>query len=292
MRAILGQPHRLPEAVLSIARANGVDLYYEVRGSGPRIHFLNGSGSTLEDSRLIVGALASRFEVLAFDYRGLGKSGPLRAGYTMADCAADALAVLDAAGWESAPVVGISFGGMVALELAVRHPERMDRLVLLCTSSGGRGGSSYPLHELEDLPTQVRTARRRELLDTRFDDAWLASHPSDRNLVAVMERRSAESADLPAPARDAFRAQLGARRSHDTWERLAAIRCPTFIGSGRFDGIAPPGNSRALASRISGSELHEYEGGHAFLAQDPNSLGDVFEFLGRPSSPPGPVDWS
>ncbi|HEX3980831.1 MAG TPA: alpha/beta hydrolase [Acidimicrobiales bacterium] len=252
--------------------SDGSDLFYQVTGSGPRLLFLNGSGVTLEEAALLVGMFSSSRRVLSFDYRGLGKSGPLTGGYTMADCAADARRVLDAVGWGTAPVVGISFGGMVALELAVSAPERLERLVLLCTSAGGGGGSSYPLHELESLDVDERTAARRQLMDTRFDEAWLDSHPGDRRLVEMLEARE--------PGRGpGFPEQLEARKGHDTWDRLDVIACPTFIGCGRFDGIAPPRNSEAMASRIREAELHVYEGGHAFLAQDPQSLPDVLAFL-------------
>ena len=257
---------------MPITPSDGSDLFYQVTGSGPRLLFLNGSGMTLEDAALLVGLFSSSCEVLSFDYRGLGRSGPLTDGYSMADCAADARRVLAAAGWSRAPVVGISFGGMVALELAVSTPEHIERLALLCTSAGGGGGSSYPLHELEALDGAARKAARRQLMDTRFDEDWLASHPGDRRLVEMMEARE--------PGRGpGYSEQLEARKGHDTWNRLDAIDCPTFIGCGRFDGIAPPRNSEAMASRIRRAELHVYLGGHAFLAQDPQSLPDVLAFL-------------
>jgi 3-oxoadipate enol-lactonase len=177
-------------------------------------------------------------------------------------------------------VVGLSFGGMVAQELAVTEPDRLDRLVLLCTSPGGEGGSSYPLHELEDLSPEERPAARRRLMDTRFDDEWLASHPADRRLVEMLAGRDADLSLAPEVRRGRHE-QLEARRSHDVWDRLGSIGCATFIGCGRFDGIAPRVNSQAMASRIRRSELHVYDGGHAFLAQDPSSIGDILEFLSR-----------
>ena len=260
---------------MPVARSEGTDLYFEVSGSGPRLLFVNGSGITLADAGIITEVLATRFEVLAYDYRGLGRSAPVTAGYTMADCATDAVAVMDAAGWPSAPVVGISFGGMVALELTVSHPERVERLVLLCTSPGGAGGSSFPLHELDGLDPATRQARRRTLLDTRFDPAWLDSHPDDRRLVAMLEA-GASGRD---PGCRGIEEQLKARSNHDTWDRLATITCPTFIGCGRYDGIAPLQNSEAMASAIDGAELHVYPGGHGFLAQAPTSFDDITRFL-------------
>jgi 3-oxoadipate enol-lactonase len=265
---------------MSVVSVQGHDLYYEVRGQGPRLLFVNGSGSTLDESRILVDLFVPGFEVLAFDYRGLGRSSAVTAPYDMAECAGDGLAVLDAVGWASTRLVGISFGGMVGQELAVTAPGRVERLALLCTSPGGAGGSSYPLHELEDLGPEERALLRRRLLDTRFDDEWLATHPGDRFLVERLAGRD-ELSSLPPEAQRGRREQLQARRGHDVWDRLGSISCPTFIGCGRFDGIAPMRNSEAIASRLPGSELHVYEGGHGFLAQDPAAIPDVVHFLGR-----------
>src|ERR1700729_203425 len=110
---------------MSVVSVQGNDVYYEIRGEGPRLLFVNGSGTTLDDARILVDLFAPRFEVLAFDYRGLGRSSAVTAPYGMAACAGDGLAVLDAAGWASTRMVGISFGGMVAQELAVTAPGRV-----------------------------------------------------------------------------------------------------------------------------------------------------------------------
>jgi pimeloyl-ACP methyl ester carboxylesterase len=165
---------------------------------------------------------------------------------------------------------------MVAQELAVTVPGRVERLALLCTSPGGAGRSSYPLGELDSLAPDERRALGHRLLDTRFDAAWLASHPSDRALADLMDNR--EGASDPG-RRAAELAQLEARSHHDVWDRLPRITCPTFVGSGRFDGIAPPANGAALASRIPGAVFREYDGGHAFFIQDPACLPEVTGFL-------------
>jgi len=256
------------------AHVNGVDLDYEVVGSGPRLVLCNGSGTTRASSRLLIDLFAPGCSLLAFDYRGLGASAPVSAPYAMADCAADVLGLLDAVGWATARVLGISFGGMVAQELAVTAPDRVERLALLCTSAGGDGGSSYPLHELESLGADARAEVATRLLDTRFDADWLADHPGDRALAEMLARRDAD------PAHEAGRhAQFEARRGHDVWDRLDVIGCPTLVAAGRFDGIAPLANSAAIASRIPGAELRVYDGGHVFFAQDPAALPDVRDFL-------------
>jgi 3-oxoadipate enol-lactonase len=138
---------------------------------------------------------------------------------------------------------------------------------------------------LERLGEEERKQARRQLVDTRFDPEWLASHPKDRDLVDALEHRFVDVEPSPSQ-RQGELLQLEARRQHDVWDRLPAITCPTYVACGRFDGIAPPGNSAALASRIAGSEVHTYEGGHAFLAQDPRSITDVIGFLAAGVSGP------
>jgi pimeloyl-ACP methyl ester carboxylesterase len=256
---------------------NGIDVYYEHDGTGPRLLFLNGSGATLDTSRLLIDRFRERFEVVAYDQRGLGRTSAPAEPYSMHDYAADALGLLDAVGWQECRVVGVSFGGMVAQELAVRAPSRVERLALVCTSPGGAGGASYPLHELEDMDAAERALLGAKLLDTRFDSAWLAEHPADRALADAMNER--RSAPRSAEQQRGARAQLEARRHHDVWDRLPAIACPTLVASGRYDGIAPVANGEAIVSRVAGSELRVYEGGHAFFIQDRAALPEILDFL-------------
>lgn len=268
----------------SHVEANGIRIFVERRGSGPPLLFLNGSGQTLATVAPLIDVLAARFEVLAHDQRGLGRTSIPPEPYTMAQYAADALAVLDDAGWPSCRMLGISFGGMVAQEFAVTWPDRVERLALACTSPGGEGGSSYPLHELADLPEDERTARMVAIIDTRFTPEWLAEHPSERAVADMLARRrlAAEGDTDPVRAADrrrGERAQLEARRHHDVLDRLGAISCPSLVACGRYDGIAPLPNSEAIAARIPGAELRVYEGGHTFFLQDRAALPEILDFL-------------
>jgi pimeloyl-ACP methyl ester carboxylesterase len=256
---------------------NGIDLYYERWGEGPRLLFLNGSGSSIATSELLIKLFTTDFEVVVHDQRGLGESEIPAGPYTMADYAADTAALLDHVGWETTRVVGVSFGGMVAQELAVTWPERVERLALLCTSPGGVGGASYPLHELAHLPAEERDRRGIALLDSRFTAEWLDEHPSDRALADMMAARRRGTKTPDQMRGEAL--QLEARSRHDVCDRLDRVTCPTLVACGRYDAIAPPSNGEAIAARVKNSELRLYDGGHAFFAQDPAALPDVISFL-------------
>jgi pimeloyl-ACP methyl ester carboxylesterase len=259
--------------------ANGIDHYYEQMGSGPRLLIFPGSGAPIETSRPLIDVFAASFEVVVHDQRGLGRTTVASERYSMADYAADAAALLDHVGWDTCRVVGVSFGGMVAQEHAVTWPDRVERLALCCTSPGGAGGSSYPLHELQSLPEDERAARGMAILDTRFTPEFLAEHPADRGLAEMMAGRQR------APKTDeqlrGEAGQLEARRHHDVCDRLERITCPTLVASGRYDGIAPVANGEAIVERIgANAELRVYEGGHLFFLQDATALPAITEFLG------------
>jgi 3-oxoadipate enol-lactonase len=263
------------------AAVNEIQISYERSGTGPPLLFCNGSGSTLAGSQPLIEPFRARFDVVAHDQRGLGLTEVPPPPYTMAQYAADAMGLIDAAGWNRCRVVGISFGGMVAQELAVTWPERIERLALLCTSPGGRGGASYPLQDLADLPADERATSWLELLDTRFTPEWLATHPDDQALVEMLAGRM--SAEPSPEAQRGEAAQMEARSHHDVYDRLPRITCPTFVASGRFDGIAPLDNGEAIARQVPGADLHVYEGGHMFIAQDGRAFPEILDFLAGPA---------
>ena len=265
---------------MSSAEVNGFTVNYRRGGSGPRLLYLNGSGTTLAGTAPLLKSFDGQFDLLAFDHRGMGESTSPPAPWTMADHAADALALMDHVGWASCRVVGVSFGGMVAQELAVTAPERVERLALLCTSPGGAGGSSYPLHELADLSIDEKLARYPLLLDTRFTPEFLAADARGRAIAQVMTGRMSTERTPDQVWGEAQ--QMIARQGHDVWDRLGAITCPTLVACGETDGIAPRANSEAIVSRVPSAELRAYEGGHAFFVQDRSAFPEIVEFLAHP----------
>ena len=265
---------------MPFATVRDLRMYYEIRGNGPRLLVISGTGGDLRRSPSIFEtSLAQHFEILAYDQRGLGQTSRPDTPYTMADYAEDANALLDAMGWNRSSVMGISFGGMVAQEFALRYPFRVERLVLASTSSGGAGGASYPLHELSDLAVGDYARRILYLSDTRRDAAWQAAHPGqfqgllDQTLTGLQV-----GADEPGRQVGARR-ELEARMLHDTYERLPTLSMPVYICGGLYDGIATRANLEAMQKQIPGARLELFEGGHLFFMQDPRAFDRIAAFL-------------
>jgi 3-oxoadipate enol-lactonase len=240
-------------------------LYYELHGDGPATLAISGSGGDLRTSRPESSPLNRELRVLHYDQRGLGRTSPGDHPPTMADFADDAAALLDDVGWPSAHVVGTSFGGMVALELALRHPDRVERLVLNCTSPGGPN-PSYPIHELQELPPGDRLEAWLAVLDDRYDPGAEEPVPGLGAFYGDLRTRFLDERDEASLA--GYRAQLEARRHHDVVDRLGDIAAPTLVCAGRHDAIAPLPNAELLARSIPDARLEIFDGGHLFLLQD------------------------
>ena len=263
---------------MPIVRTDRIELYFERAGAGPRLLFISGTGGDLRNKpNVFDGPLARSFDLLAYDQRGLGQSEKPDVAYCMADYADDAAALLEARGWDKAFVVGVSFGGMVAQELALRHPDRVAKLVLACTSPGGAGGASFPFHEIEHLKGEARARHLIPISDIRRDEAWAQAHPEAYAQLVDLGSQD-PFAEEPGHAMGAHR-QLEARAAHDTWERLADIACPVMIAAGRHDGIALPQTQRRMADRIPGARLQLFDGGHLFMIQDRTAVPAMAAFL-------------
>lgn len=263
---------------MPIAPLNGLNIYFERAGDGPPLLFISGTGGDLRvQPNVFASPLAKRFDLLAYDQRGLGRTDKPDVAYSMAQYADDAAALLDHVGWDAVRVIGISFGGMVAQELVLRHPERVSRLVLACTSPGGAGGASYPFHEIGHLTGEARARHLLPISDTRRDAAWAAANPEEYEKLVALSAADPFAGE-PGRAEGAQR-QLEARAGHDTWDRLPQIACPVLIAAGRYDGVALPETQDRMAGRIPGAELRWFEGGHLFMLQDRSAYPAMIAFL-------------
>jgi 3-oxoadipate enol-lactonase len=259
-----------------------IELYYEIHGRGPKLLYISGTGGDLRRHPGIFDSpLAENFEILAYDQRGLGQSSRPDIEYSMADYANDADALLAALGWESCAVFGVSFGGMVGQEFALRFPQRVERLVLACTSTGGDGGHSYPLHELDGLSPEEWVRTVLTISDTRRDATWRAENvEAFEDLVEQMLGAISIGADEPGRQMGARR-QIEARMGLNTYARLPQLALPVLVCGGRYDGIAPVANLEAIVGQIPDAELELFDGGHMFYMQDPLAFERIGAFLSR-----------
>jgi 3-oxoadipate enol-lactonase len=268
------------------ARSGDTELYWESTGAGAPVLLVMGLGMTATSWWRSVPVLAERFRVLAFDNRGVGRSGRPPGPYSVGQMADDAVAVLDAAGEQSAHVYGISLGGMIAQEIGLRHGPRVRALVLGATTPGGAG--ALPA----DGPTRAFFDRRAQM---PAEEAVWASVPY--NYAGATRRAHAQriADDIaqrlrypiePAP----YGAQLAAALGHDAGARLGEIAAPTLVVHGVEDRMVPAENGRLLARAIPGAQLLLAPGAaHLYFTDAPGVERAVGDFLSAPTSP-GP--WS
>ncbi len=264
---------------MPFARARDIDIHYELAGEGPRVLVISGTGGDLRRRPSLASLTGEGVTTLSYDQRGLGRTSIPDGPYSMTGYAADAAALLDALGWARCVVMGVSFGGMVAQEFAVTFPDRVERLVLNCTSSGGPGAASYPLHELQNLEPEARIRTQLRLSDTRITPDWEEAHAEEFEAL-LEQRRQALAIGAGEPRRElGARLQLDARIHHDVYDRLPGLTMPVLVCAGVYDGIAPPANGRAIAGQIPGARYEEFEGGHGFFWQDPRAIDVIGAFL-------------
>ena len=258
--------------------ANGIDIYYEHKGSGPRLLYFQGSGQTLAKSGVMVDGWAKNFEVVAHDQRGLGQTEIPPGPYEMADYAADAAALLDAVGWDSCRVgrhqlrrhggAGVR-GHLARAGRAPRARVHLTRWRLRVVSAAhprrpparrgegaGRDAARRSLHAR--VPRRARRRPRARRHDRRRCRA--------RRRVRRGAARRAARSSTPAAASTCSTGS-------------ANITCPTLVQAGKYDHIAPPANAEVIAEHIPNAELRLYEGGHIFFLQDPQAVPDAMEFL-------------
>jgi 3-oxoadipate enol-lactonase len=259
------------------AHRGEVELYYESTGGGPAVLLVMGLGMNATGWWRTVPVLAGAgLRVLAFDNRGVGRSGRPGAPYTTADMADDAIAVLDAADVQRAHIYGISLGGMIAQEIALRHSERVDRLVLGATTPGGPDAVVAP------EATLAFFARRA---DMPAEEAVWASVPYNYAPGTRMDHGDRIAEDIRQRLRfpvesEPYRAQLAAALGHDTHDRVPGITIPTLIVHGQQDVMVDPANGRLLARLIPGARLVEFpRAAHLYPTDDPAVDREVAAFL-------------
>ena len=262
---------------MSIAWSDGVRIAYEVRGDGEPVLLVHGLGYDRRGWGPLPDYLAAGFRVILVDNRGVGDSDAPEGPYTVAQLAADAIAVLDAAGEAQAHVLGVSLGGFVAQELALSFPQRIEKLVLVSTSPGGPSQYPMPAEGLDAFsryPALDRAAGLRLMVENSLGRRAVRERPE---LVEEVYAYRLER----APGIDAWQAQFAAARAFDAFERLPPVAAPTLVLHGAADTVIDVRNGELLADRIPGARLHVVpDRGHLLIWEEAELLAPlVREFL-------------
>jgi len=258
-----------------------VSLFYNISGDGPALCLINGYRlSSAAWPAAFIDRLAERFSVIIFDNRGTGRSEKPDSGYEFADMAGDVKALLDHLQLPCVHLFGFSMGGAIAQEVALRHADRLNRLVLFGTFCGGIWAEPASLSVFNRLMVTDKTTPEeaaRQAWPVTYSPEYLAVHP-DR-----VEQQMRRELEYPTPAFVAQR-QMESLRKFDRYHDLPRIKAVTLVATGEHDELVKPRNSRILASRIPHARLEMlHDLGHRAIWEAPEEIADlVGDFLTRP----------
>jgi 3-oxoadipate enol-lactonase len=258
---------------MPFAENQGARIHWNDQGQGAPVLLIMGLGYASCLWHRIRPVLAQRYRTVAFDNRGVGLSSVPPGPYSIATMAADAAAVLDAAGIVSAHVFGVSMGGMIAQEFALQFPMRTRSLILGCTSPGGSSAVRAESKVIDVLQARGITLEqaREAILPYIYDPAT----PKEKINEDVDLRRPW------LPSLEGYTAQLQAILAWEGYSRIAQITAPTLVIHGKSDALVPPGNAELIARRIPGAKLILLErASHLFLTDQPQAAHqEILEFL-------------
>src|ERR1700682_4227455 len=242
---------------MTVIGVGEIELDYERTGAGPPLLLIMGmSGTALHWGEGFLELLRCDFDVIAYDHRGVGASTRLDGPVTIREMAADAAGLLEALEIDSAHVMGISMGGMIAQEVALAHPERVRTLMLGSTYCGGAGSVLTSQEVLQRLTEAMASGDRERALRVGFEVNVLATYAADEAAYAHF----LQIAEQRAVAVPVVLAQMQACLAHDTQARLPELQMPTLVMHGTEDQLLPVENGRLIASRIPGSPLGVFDG--------------------------------
>jgi pimeloyl-ACP methyl ester carboxylesterase len=257
-----------PTTTSATVHVNGIDLYYEERGSGPPLLII----PPLSGTAYTIPALEPHFRSITFDNRGAGRSSAPPGPYTTRLMADDAAALLDHLGVERAHVFGWSLGGMIAQEVALAHPERVDRLVII-------GAFARPNHAVLDPWLTMWDQVYAKQVDPKAFNLWLLGWMLTPAFMSQLDQVAASIAEpdpYPATAQG-IAGQTAAIRTHDTLDRLGQIHAPTLVMVGAQDIASPVVYAQALAKGIPNATLKVLDpGGHAVLFEYEDAANQAF----------------
>jgi len=251
----------------------GTELHYERAGAGEPLLLIQGmSGTHLAWGAPFMAELEAEFDCIVFDNRGIGRSAPVTDPFTIAEMAADAAGVLDGLEIESAHVLGISMGGMIAQELALAHPGRLRSLTLGCTYAGGPGSQLMDPADfgalVEAMGSGVQERIFRAMWELNLSPGFRAEESRYADFTAMAEA-------LPAPRRT-VQLQVQAIVAHDAAARLPQLHTPTLVIHGTVDRVLGAANGSQIDSLLPDSRLELLEDvGHMFWWEQPARAAEL-----------------
>ncbi|RSK26622.1 alpha/beta hydrolase [Bacillus sp. HMF5848] len=258
---------------------NGTEIYYEVHGEGEPLLLIMGLSHNALSWNRTWPALAEKYQVILFDNRGTGRSAKPQSSYSIELMADDAKAVLDAVEVDKVHVYGISMGGMIAQKLAINYPDRVQSLILGCTTAGGA------THIQPSPDVSMLMISRASVPSTPEEIAWavvpiLYSETFIENNHSDIAEDIKTRIEIPTPVHG-YMLQLQACLAHDTSTDLEKITVPTLVIHGDADKLVPYENGVTLASRIKNAELFTVPGaGHIYVTEAADIVNNkVLQFL-------------
>lgn len=258
---------------MGLVRVGEIELSYECAGAGPPLLMIMGMSGTFDHwDASFLEDLRRDFETIVYDHRGVGASSRLEGPVTIAALAEHAAGLLGALELSSAHVLGISMGGMVAQELALKYPERVRTLTLGCTYCGGEGSaltSEAVMRKLaEGMLSGERARAIRAAWEVNVSPGFAADEEAYARFLEIGQRRA-----VPL---EVIMAQMRAIAEHDTSARLPALALPALVVHGTLDQLLPVQNGHMIAGLIPGSRLELFEEtGHLFFWEHPARAAEL-----------------
>ncbi len=261
----------LDELPTRMIHVGDIDIAYKVFGEGDPLLLIMGYSGTMDLwAPDILRELASQYKVIIFDNRGMGKTTASDTNFTIELFADDTRGLLDALGIKRAHVLGWSLGTYIAQELTLRHPDKVEKLILYAGDCGGKE-AIYPSPEILGILRDARPSSRErglELLATLFPQQWLKEHPDPRTYFPKVTETS--SPDNIGRQYQAWQNWQG------TYSRLSKIAQPTLLITGANDINTPWQNSLMMVDLIPGVWLVQFKGGgHGLMYQYPKKFSRI-----------------
>jgi 3-oxoadipate enol-lactonase len=262
---------------MPIATTENVNIYYEIIGQGEPLVMIRGISSNVDHWYEQVPVLSKKYQLLVFDNRGIARSSDPDGAFSTRDMAADTVGLMEAVGIKKAHVLGYSMGGMIAQEMALTYPEKVNGLILVATDCGislrikAKPEFSRLFSEMIRLGTNEA---KKAAACCLFAKQTFETRPD------IIQRYTEVSLRFPA-SQKTFGRQWAAITQHDACNRLAKISSPTLVITGSEDELIPPANAKVMAQRIPVAQMISIDGGgHQFLIEQPEAFNEaVISFL-------------